>query len=155
MPAICPEVPHLAACPVILHFSDAFTRPCRFEPHVVVDIDGEFDRLVAMLHCHESQFYEWLPYNAGYPDEVPQGDDARREWLAGRMRQRLEPLADRYRDLLVRTYGDEHGGARPPRRGLRGLGVRRAARRRRPRPVVPVPARRFPGGLAVHPEAVG
>ena len=110
VPAICPEVPHLAACPVILHFSDAFTRPCRFEPHVVVDIDAEFDRLVAMLHCHESQFYEWLPYNAGYPDEVPQGDDARRAWLAGRMRQRLEPLADRYRDLLVRTYGDEHGG---------------------------------------------
>src|SRR5581483_3365142 len=34
VPAICPDVPHLAACPVILHFSDTFTRPCRFEPHV-------------------------------------------------------------------------------------------------------------------------
>jgi LmbE family N-acetylglucosaminyl deacetylase len=110
VPGICPEVPHLAACPVILLFSDAFTKPCRFEPHVVVDIDEPFDRLIAMLHCHESQFYEWLPYNAGHPDRVPQGDEARRAWLAGRMRQRLEPLADRYRDLLVRTYGDEHGG---------------------------------------------
>jgi LmbE family N-acetylglucosaminyl deacetylase len=110
VPAICPEVPHLASCPVILLFSDAFTKPCRFEPHVVVDIDEPFERLIAMLHCHESQFYEWLPYNAGHPDEVPQGDEARRAWLAGRMRQRLEPLADRYRDLLVRTYGDEHGG---------------------------------------------
>jgi LmbE family N-acetylglucosaminyl deacetylase len=110
VPAICPEVPHLAACPVILHFSDAFTRPCRFEPHVVVDIDAEVDRLVAMLHCHESQFYEWLPYNAGYPEQVPQGEDARRAWLAGRLRERLEPLADRYRDLVVRTYGAEHGG---------------------------------------------
>jgi LmbE family N-acetylglucosaminyl deacetylase len=110
VPAICPDVPHLAACPVILHFSDAFTKPCRFEPHLVVDIDGEFDRLVAMLHCHASQFYEWLPYNAGYPEQVPDGDDARRAWLAGRMRQRLEPLADRYRDLLVKTYGPEQGG---------------------------------------------
>jgi LmbE family N-acetylglucosaminyl deacetylase len=110
VPAICPEVPHLAGCPVILHFSDAFTRPCRFEPHVVVDIDAEFDRLVAMLHCHRSQFYEWLPYNAGHPDQVPQGDDARRAWLAGRMRQRIEPLADRYRDLVVKTYGAEQGG---------------------------------------------
>ena len=66
VPAICPDVPHVAACPVILHFSDAFTRPCRFEPHVVVDIDAEFDRMIAMLHCHQSQFYEWLPYNAGH-----------------------------------------------------------------------------------------
>ena len=73
VPAICPEVPHLAACPVILHFSDAFTRPCRFEPHVVVDIDAMFDRLVGMLHRHESQFYEWLPYNAGYPGAGPAG----------------------------------------------------------------------------------
>lgn len=110
VPAICPEVPHLAACPPILLFSDGFTRPCRFEPHVVVDIDDTFDRLIGMLHCHESQFYEWLPYNAGHPDQVPQGDDARRSWLAGRMRERLEPLAERYRDLVVRTYGAEHGG---------------------------------------------
>jgi LmbE family N-acetylglucosaminyl deacetylase len=109
VPAICPEVPHLAACPVILHFSDAFTRPCRFEPHVVVDIDSVFDRLVAMLHRHESQFYEWLPYNAGYPEQVPRGDDDRRAWLGERMRRRLEPLADRYRDLVLRTYGDDHG----------------------------------------------
>lgn len=110
VPAICPEVPHLAAPPVIMHFSDAFTRPCRFEPHVVVDIGDVFDRLVGMLHRHESQFYEWLPYNAGYPEQVPTGDGARRAWLAGRMRERLEPLADRYRDLIVQTYGTEHGG---------------------------------------------
>jgi LmbE family N-acetylglucosaminyl deacetylase len=110
VPAICPELPHLPACPVILYFSDAFTRPCRFEPHVVVDIEAEFDRLVAMLHCHQSQFYEWLPYNAGYLDQVPEEDEARRRWLAARLRQRIEPLADRYRDLVVRTYGADHGG---------------------------------------------
>ena len=137
VPAICPDVPHLAACPVILHFSDAFTRPCRFEPHVVVDIDGPFDRLVAMLHCHESQFYEWLPYNAGYPDQVPQEEDARREWLAGRMRQRLEPLADRYRDLLVRTYGAEHGGASASSRRSR-------SRSTGPRSTPPPATRLFP-----------
>ncbi len=110
VPAICPDVPHVASCPVILYFSDAFTKPCRFEPHVVVDIDDVFDRLVAMLACHRSQFFEWLPYNAGYLDQVPPEDDAQRAWLAERMRQRIQPLADRYRDLLVQTYGAEHGG---------------------------------------------
>ncbi len=109
VPSICPEVPHLAACPVILHFSDAFTRPCRFEPDVVVDIDDVFDRVVDMLHRHESQFYEWLPYNAGHPEQVPQGDVARRAWLAGRIRERIEPLADRYRDAVVQTYGEDRG----------------------------------------------
>jgi LmbE family N-acetylglucosaminyl deacetylase len=109
VPAVCPEVPHLSRCPVIMLFSDAFTKPCRFEPHIVVDIDAAFDRLVAMLDCHRSQFYEWLPYNGGHLDHVPAGDVARREWLAGRMRRRIEPLADRHRDLVVKTYGREHG----------------------------------------------
>lgn len=109
VPAICPDVPHLARSPVILYFSDAFKHPCRFEPHVVVDIGSELDRLMAMLHCHESQFYEWLPYNAGHLDQVPAGDPERRAWLSERMRRRLRPLADRYRDIVVRTYGPERG----------------------------------------------
>jgi N-acetylglucosamine malate deacetylase 1 len=109
VPAICPDVPHLASSPVILYFSDAFKKPCPFEPHVVVGIDDVFDRLVAMLHCHQSQFYEWLPYNAGHLDQVPEGDAARRSWLAERIARRIRPLADRYRDLVVRTYGEEAG----------------------------------------------
>ena len=109
VPAICPDIPHLCDCPVILYFSDAFTKPCRFEPHVVVDIGDEFDRLVAMLHCHASQFYEWLPYNSGCLDQVPREDRAREEWLAERLRARIRPLADRYRDLVIRTYGQRHG----------------------------------------------
>jgi LmbE family N-acetylglucosaminyl deacetylase len=109
VPAICPETPHLERSPVILYFSDAFKKPCRFEPHLVVDIGDVFGRLVGMLHCHASQFYEWLPYNAGYLDQVPAGDAERRAWLAERIRRRLRPLADRYRDLVVETYGPERG----------------------------------------------
>ena len=33
----------------------------------------------------------------------------RRTWLEERFRRRLRPLADRFRDLLVRTYGEERG----------------------------------------------
>jgi N-acetylglucosamine malate deacetylase 1 len=109
VPAICPDVPHLPRSPLILYFSDSFKKPCRFEPHVVVDIDDEFDLLVAMLHCHQSQFYEWLPYNAGHLDQVPEHETARREWLAERIGRRLRPLAVRERDLVIRTYGPERG----------------------------------------------
>jgi LmbE family N-acetylglucosaminyl deacetylase len=110
VPAVCPDVPHLPRSPVILYFSDAFRKPCRFEPHVVVDIGAEVDKVVAMLACHESQFFEWIPYNAGYLDQVPAGAPARRAWLAERFRRRLRPLAERYRRLVVRSYGPERGG---------------------------------------------
>jgi LmbE family N-acetylglucosaminyl deacetylase len=109
VPAVCPEVQHLERTPVILYFSDAFKKPCRFEPHLVIDIDAEFPRLVDMLHAHASQFYEWLPFNAGYLDQVPAGDAERRAWLAERIGRRIQPLADRYRDLVVATYGHERG----------------------------------------------
>jgi LmbE family N-acetylglucosaminyl deacetylase len=109
VPAICREVPHLERSPVIMHFADAFKKPCRFEPHVIVDIEDVLDKVIAMLHCHVSQFYEWLPFNAGYLNQVPQTEPDRRSWLDGRIRQRIGPLADRYRDLVVRTYGPERG----------------------------------------------
>src|SRR5262245_13717864 len=105
VPAVCPDVPHLAHSPVILYFSDAFRKPCPFEPHVVVDVEDVLDRVIGMLHRHQSQFYEWLPYNAGHLDQVPAGEEERRSWLGERFRRRIRPLADRYRDLVVRTYG--------------------------------------------------
>jgi len=110
VPAICPDVPHMQRSPVILCFSDAFRKPCRFEPHVIVDIGDTVDRMVGMLHCHQSQFYEWLPFNAGNLDQVPSGEEARRAWLGERIRRRIRPLADRYRELVVQTYGPERGG---------------------------------------------
>lgn len=109
VPAICPETPHLLRSPVIMYVSDAFKKPCRFEPHVVVDIGDELDTLVDMLHCHASQFYEWIPYNSGMIEQVPRGDEARKEWLRERIRRRLRPLSQRYRNLLVKTYGPELG----------------------------------------------
>lgn len=109
VPAICPDVPHLARAPVILYFSDAFKHPCPFEPHVVVDIGPVLDKVIGMLDCHQSQFYEWLPYNAGYLDQVPRDAATRRAWLADRIARRLRPLADRYRDLVLQTYGPERG----------------------------------------------
>ncbi len=109
VPAICPDTPHLERSPVILYFSDAFKHPCRFEPHIVVDIEDTLDQLVAMLHCHASQFYEWLPCNAGYLADVPTDNPARQTWLGERIRRRIRPLADRYRELVSRTYGSERG----------------------------------------------
>ena len=109
VPAVCPDVPHLETNPVIVYVSDTFRKPCPFQADVAVDIGPEIDRLIDMLDRHASQFYEWLPYNAGYLDQVPADPTGRRAWLGERIRRRIRPVATRHRDLLVRTYGEVDG----------------------------------------------
>jgi LmbE family N-acetylglucosaminyl deacetylase len=109
VPAIVPEVPHLGANPVIAYLPDDFQKPYPFQPAVVVNVDDVFEQIVAMLDCHVSQFYEWLPYNTGRLDEVPRDNRARRDWLARRVAARLSARANKYRALLEQTYGPDRG----------------------------------------------
>ena len=111
VPAVCPDVAHLDRDPVIAYVSDDFRKPIPFSPDVVVDIGDSVERMIDMLHCHQSQFYEWLPFNAGQADQVPTDAAARRRWLGDRIRRRIRPLADRYRAQLLHTYGSERGRA--------------------------------------------
>jgi LmbE family N-acetylglucosaminyl deacetylase len=109
VPAVVPDTPHLDRNPVIAYLPDDFQKPCPFRPSVVVDVGPVVDQIVAMLHCHQSQFYEWLPFNVGRLDQVPAGDAARRAWLAEDVRARLRRRADQYRDLLRAAYGSGRG----------------------------------------------
>ncbi len=109
VPNICALTPHLEKNPVIVYLSDGFMKPYPFTPDVVVDIDTVAEQKIDMLHCHESQFYEWLPYNSGNLNAVPDSVEARREWLAGRLRNRFSAIAEKYRDLLVELYGKKVG----------------------------------------------
>jgi len=109
VPAVCPDVPHLERNPVIAYLSDDFKKPAAFTADVVVDVGSEIERVVDMCHCHVSQFYEWLPFNGGYLDQVPARDAERRSWLGERLRKRFRPIADRFRQQLVGTYGKEIG----------------------------------------------
>jgi LmbE family N-acetylglucosaminyl deacetylase len=109
VPAIVPDTPHLARDPVIAYLPDDFQKPYPFRPAVVVDVGSVIEQMTAMLHCHQSQFYEWLPYNIGRLDQVPATDAQRRQWLEGAVRARHQARADRYRELIVQTYGPERG----------------------------------------------
>lgn len=111
VPNVASDVPALQRDPVVLYMADRFTSPSPLRPDVVIDITAQVDTVVNMLACHASQFFEWLPYNKGILGEVPRGDAGRLRWLKAMFIERLKPLADRYRDELVATYGAERGGA--------------------------------------------
>lgn len=110
VPPVVPDVPALRDNPVIAYLSDGFRRPYPFSPTVAVDIEPVIETVIDALHCHKSQFYDWLAYNHRYEDELPAGDGDRREWLGGWFRKRIAGQADEHRDLLVATYGAERGG---------------------------------------------
>lgn len=109
VPPVAADVPHLRDNPVFAYLSDDFQRPYPFTPDVVVDIEPVLETAVDMLHCHKSQFYDWLAYNHGYEDELPEGDDERRDWLKVRFQQRIAPLAERFREKLFGLYGEDRG----------------------------------------------
>ncbi len=107
VPAVAPDVPHLTRDPVIAYFPDAFQKPIPFEPTVAVDVGPVLDKIVSMLDCHVSQFYEWLPYNGKHINQVPEDKSKRRDWLGGHVQERLRDQASRFREQLVRDYGEE------------------------------------------------
>lgn len=109
VPRICGETPALPRNPVFAYFSDAFTKPAPFAPTVAVDITRFMDAKQAMLHCHASQFYEWLPYLAGNLADVPVDETERRQFLFKQWSHLSDPAP--WRDLLIRLYGADRGRA--------------------------------------------
>lgn len=109
VPNVVAQTPHLRHNPVFLYMADGFSKPNPFQPDVVVDIGEVIEKKIDMYDCHESQMYEWLPYNSGRLDEVPKDRAKRRQWLAKQRMARDRSTADRYRDLLVELYGEDKG----------------------------------------------
>jgi len=109
VPNIVPLTPHLEKNPVFMYMEDRFTVPAPFAPEVAVAIDDVIEKKIDMYHCHESQMYEWLPYNQGILDSVPRDPSKRREWLVQWRGFRSSGPGETYRQLLIQLYGRERG----------------------------------------------
>lgn len=123
VPNFCPEVKALKKTPVIAYYFDRFDYP-PFRPDYVVPIDTVIEKKFEMMHCHKSQFYEWLPFSEGSLDEVPVDDEARFAWLHtprydkalcasgkrfGKGECRFGVPAEHYRYRLIEEFGAEVG----------------------------------------------
>ena len=109
VPPICADTPHLRENPVFGYLCDAFQKPAPFRADAVVDVDPVVELKWDMLDAHASQFYEWLPYNDGTTDEVPESGAERRQWLRERWGPLMRSVADAHRGKLLETYGEEAG----------------------------------------------
>jgi N-acetylglucosamine malate deacetylase 1 len=99
VPFMCPEVRHLDRMPVIAYWFDHFREGGVFRPDVVVPIEAALDVKAEMVLAHESQFFEWLPYNTGQVDQVPSDLDGRRAFARAGVEERAARIADRCREL--------------------------------------------------------
>jgi hypothetical protein len=114
VPFFCPDSPALKKNPVFLYSSDRFQKPYPFRADVAVALDEVYDQKLDAIHELASQVYE-LGANG---DEmqmkaVPPASDsaARKAWLRKRWTGRQGGEADRYREALVKWYGEEKGRA--------------------------------------------
>jgi LmbE family N-acetylglucosaminyl deacetylase len=107
VPNIVPLTDHLRKNPVICYVADRFQKPYPFSPDVAVDIGPVMEQKLAAVHCHTSQVYEWLPYNAGVLDQVPAGEAERKAWLRETRAGRNAALAQRFSEVLAKWYGPD------------------------------------------------
>ena len=104
VPNIAPDTPPLKKNPVFLFTRDRFQRPYPFDPDIAVDISDVHDQKIYGVAAHESQFFEWLPWLSGTLDAVPEGEQARLEWLGKRRTRTITP---EIRASLAKWYGKE------------------------------------------------
>ena len=109
VPRVLPEFPALSRAPVFAYMQDLFTRPVRLRADEVLDVTQYVDTIVAMLACQHSQVFEWLPYEEGTLETVPNGEAERLEWLRAWYTRHASPRAKHFRDDLINFFGSEKG----------------------------------------------
>jgi N-acetylglucosamine malate deacetylase 1 len=111
VPFFMPLVKPLKKNPVFLYSSDRFQKPCPFEADIVVDVDPVFDRKVDALTALVSQTFEGGALgsqermNAAPPASQPK---LRAQWLREKWVKRQSGEAKRFRNGLIRWYGEKH-----------------------------------------------
>ncbi|NQU23522.1 MAG: PIG-L family deacetylase [Candidatus Nealsonbacteria bacterium] len=109
VPNVLRDVPALFRDPVVATMADLFTKPAPMAADVVLDVTDRLDTIVAMLACQRSQVFEWLPYEEGILETVPDGETEKLAWLRGWYTKHILPRANHFRRDLIAAFGEERG----------------------------------------------
>ncbi len=110
VPFFLPSVEPLQKNPVFLYSSDRFQKPYPFEADIAVDIGPVFNQKVDALAALVSQHYEGGALGSQEKmDRVPPASqpELRLQWLQERWENRQGNEADRYRNTLIKWYGEK------------------------------------------------
>lgn len=107
VPLVVPDVPFLQRDPVVAYMVDLFTRPCPMQPDIVIDVTCQIDTIVAMLACHQSQFFEFLPFNLNANQKLPTDPVERKSWLHNWYLTLTAKRSERFRPELIANYGEQ------------------------------------------------
>ena len=112
VPNLCPDAPALTHMPVVVFYEDRFQNP-PFRADVAVALDDVMEEKYRMLACHESQYFEWLPYLDGLLDTVPAGHEERIEWMRSPRIPRDRILTEEELTVASPCVHGEHNWTRP------------------------------------------
>ena len=88
--------------PVFLYMPDRFQKPNPFSPDIIVDITSVAEKKADAICAHESQVYEWIPWNGGWLDQLPSDPAARRKFVGDRFMSRA--TVERFKDAASNWY---------------------------------------------------
>jgi N-acetylglucosamine malate deacetylase 1 len=110
-PFFAPYTPPVKLNPVYLYYSDAFTHPYPFDPILAVGIDSVAQKKWDCIAALPSQFADADSWQARYRTNIPTEENARKAALMELVKKSNADVADQYRNLLVKLYGDPKGRA--------------------------------------------
>ena len=105
VPQMVPGGEPLRKTPLFLYVPDRFQKPAPFSPDIVVDITAVAEKKADAICAHESQVYEWLPWDGGWANDLPSDPAERRKFVGNRYLARS--AANRFSDAALKWYSSE------------------------------------------------
>jgi len=110
-PFFAPYTPPTKVNPIFLFYSDGFQKPYPFDPIIAVGFDEVAQKKWDCIGDMPSQFADADSWQARYRGNAPSDPAARAKMILDGVQQRSAAVADQYRSLLVKLYGEPKGRA--------------------------------------------
>jgi LmbE family N-acetylglucosaminyl deacetylase len=110
-PFFAPYTPPTRGNPIFLFYSDGFKKPYPFDPILAVGIDESAQKKFDCISALPSQFGDADSWQARYGRNVPTDEAGRKAYLIDIVKQRNAAVADEFRPLLLKLYGEQKGRA--------------------------------------------